>query len=86
MDFEKEITVEVDASLEKLISILEGNGFKLKETYDLKKVLEKEKYTNGSSVSKEEAVVNVTPITKEKSLVEKEFFLKKILRKIFPFL
>ena len=35
MKYENEITVEVDTSLEKLISILESKGFKLKETYDL---------------------------------------------------
>ena len=35
MNYEKEITVEVDISLEDLITILENKGFKLKETYDL---------------------------------------------------
>ncbi len=35
MNFENEITVEVDTSLEELIKILESNGFKLKEVYDL---------------------------------------------------
>lgn len=35
MNYENEITVEVDTGLEELISILENNGFKLKETYDL---------------------------------------------------
>ena len=35
MDFEKEITVEVDCTLEELIRIIENKGFKLKETYDL---------------------------------------------------
>ena len=35
MNYENEITVEVDTSLENLISILENKGFKLKETYDL---------------------------------------------------
>ena len=35
MNYEKEITVEVDLNLEELISVLESNGFKLKETYDL---------------------------------------------------
>ena len=35
MNYENEITVEVDTSLEKLISILESKGFKLKEEYDL---------------------------------------------------
>ena len=35
MNYENEITVEVDTSLEELISILESKGFKLKETYDL---------------------------------------------------
>lgn len=35
MNYENEITVEVDTGLEELISILESRGFKLKETYDL---------------------------------------------------
>lgn len=35
MNYENEITVEVDTSLEELINILESKGFKLKETYDL---------------------------------------------------
>lgn len=35
MEFEKEITVEVDTSLDDLINLLETNGFQLKETYDL---------------------------------------------------
>ena len=35
MDFENEITVEVDTDLENLIKILEGRGFKLKEVYDV---------------------------------------------------
>ena len=35
MNYENEITVEVDTSLENLISILENRGFKLKEVYDL---------------------------------------------------
>ena len=35
MKFEKEITVEVNTSLENLIEILENNGFELKEEYDL---------------------------------------------------
>ena len=35
MEFEKEITVEVDTNLEKLIEILENKGFVLKETYDV---------------------------------------------------
>ena len=35
MNFENEITVEVDTSLEELISILESKGFQLKEKYDL---------------------------------------------------
>ena len=35
MNYENEITVEVDTGLEELISILESKGFKLKETYDL---------------------------------------------------
>ena len=35
MKYENEITVEVDTSLENLITILENKGFKLKETYDL---------------------------------------------------
>ena len=35
MNYENEITVEVDTTLENLISILENRGFKLKETYDL---------------------------------------------------
>ena len=35
MEFENEITVEVDTDLNSLINILENNGFKLKSTYDL---------------------------------------------------
>ena len=35
MNYENEITVEVDTGLEELINILESRGFKLKETYDL---------------------------------------------------
>ena len=35
MNYENEITVEVNTTLEDLISILENNGFKLKEIYDL---------------------------------------------------
>ena len=35
MDFENEITVEVDTDLDSLIKILEGRGFELKEEYDL---------------------------------------------------
>ena len=35
MKYENEITVEVNTTLQDLISILENNGFKLKETYDL---------------------------------------------------
>ena len=35
MEFEDEITIEVDTSLEELIKILESNGFELKEEYDL---------------------------------------------------
>ncbi len=35
MNYENEITVEVNTTLEDLISILENNGFKLKESYDL---------------------------------------------------
>lgn len=35
MNYENEITIEVDTTLEDLISILENNRFKLKETYDL---------------------------------------------------
>ena len=35
MNYENEITVEVDISLEELISTLEGKGFKLKEIYDI---------------------------------------------------
>ncbi len=35
MNYENEITVEVDATLENLINKLESNGFKLKEIYDL---------------------------------------------------
>lgn len=38
MEFEKEITVEVNTSLEKLIEILENKGFVLKETYDVNDV------------------------------------------------
>lgn len=38
MDFEKEITVEVDCTLDELIRIIENKGFKLKETYDLKDI------------------------------------------------
>lgn len=38
MDFEKEITVEVDCTLDELICIIENKGFKLKETYDLKDI------------------------------------------------
>lgn len=35
MKFENEITVEVDDSLDNLVTILESNGLVLKETYDL---------------------------------------------------
>ena len=35
MNYENEITVEVDISLEELITTLEGKGFKLKEIYDI---------------------------------------------------
>ena len=35
MNYEKEITVEVNTDLSNLIKILEDKGFKLKETYDL---------------------------------------------------
>lgn len=35
MKYEEEITVEVDTDLDSLISILETNGFVLKEEYDL---------------------------------------------------
>lgn len=35
MNFENEITVEVDTSKEELINILEEKGFKLKEMYDI---------------------------------------------------
>ena len=35
MNYENEITVEVNISLEELISTLEGKGFKLKEIYDI---------------------------------------------------
>ncbi|MBR6034171.1 MAG: hypothetical protein IKP28_05525 [Clostridia bacterium] len=35
MNYENEITVEVDTSLEDLIDIIKSRGFKLKETYDL---------------------------------------------------
>ena len=35
MNYENEITVEIDTTLENLISILENRGFKLKEAYDL---------------------------------------------------
>lgn len=35
MKYEEEITIEVDTDLESLIRILEDNGFKLKEEYDL---------------------------------------------------
>ena len=35
MNYEKEITVEVDTTLENLISIIENKKFKLKEVYDL---------------------------------------------------
>lgn len=35
MNYEEEITVEVDTDLEELINILEAGGFKLKNTYDL---------------------------------------------------
>ena len=35
MNYENEITVEVNTNLEELISILESKGFKLKEKYDL---------------------------------------------------
>ena len=35
MEFENEITVEIDTDLKNLIKILENNGFVLKETYDL---------------------------------------------------
>ena len=35
MNYENEITVEVDTSLEEVINILETKGFKLKEVYDL---------------------------------------------------
>lgn len=35
MNFETEITVEVDTNLEDLIKIVESKGFELKETYDL---------------------------------------------------
>ena len=35
MNYENEITVEVDTSLDNLINILDSNGFELKETYDL---------------------------------------------------
>lgn len=35
MKYENEITVEIDCSLEALTKILEKNGFKLKEVYDL---------------------------------------------------
>lgn len=35
MDFENEITVEVDTNLKNLIDILEDKGFKFKEAYDL---------------------------------------------------
>ena len=35
MEFEKEITIEINTDLATLIQILENNGFTLKETYDL---------------------------------------------------
>ena len=35
MNYENEITVEVDTSLEELVNLLESKGFKLKEIYDL---------------------------------------------------
>ncbi len=35
MNYENEITVEIDTSLEELVSIIESKGFKLKEEYDL---------------------------------------------------
>ena len=35
MNYENEITVEVDINLDELIDILESKGFKLKEVYDL---------------------------------------------------
>ncbi len=35
MNYENEITVEIDTSLEELVSILESKGFKLREEYDL---------------------------------------------------
>ena len=38
MKFEKEITVEVDCSIDKLMKILEKNGFKIIEEYDLKDI------------------------------------------------
>lgn len=38
MKFEKEITVEVDCSIDELMKILEKNGFKIIEEYDLKDI------------------------------------------------
>lgn len=35
MNYENEITVEVDTTLENVVSILESKGFELKEKYDL---------------------------------------------------
>lgn len=38
MEFENEVTVEVDVDLEALVKILEDQDFKLKEVYDLKDI------------------------------------------------
>lgn len=38
MNYENEITVEVDLSINDLIKILESNGFELKEKYELKDI------------------------------------------------
>ena len=48
MNFENEITVEVDTSLEDLTSILEKKGFELKESYDLNDIylINKEEKSN----------------------------------------
>ena len=52
MNYEKEITVEVDTTLDNLINILESKEFKLKEEYDLNDIyLIKKKKKKGDYLS-----------------------------------
>ena len=76
MNYENEITVEVDTNLDNLLKILESSGFKLQETYDLNDI-----YLINKNDKEEDYLSMLNKCVLIRSMIEEKKDTKKLVYK-----